>query len=128
MRIGSGLAPRARPTARTARGLPIRRASSPYEITSPAGILAASANTRRWNVVSPIRWAAKRGGPVVAPPGPARRRATAATAESRRTGTTPRTRRNAATKARSSPPNEILTSPFRLAAIQTRPTAVAARP
>lgn len=49
--IGHGFAPFAAPTARKAVGLPIRRASSPYETTSPNGILRSSAQTDCWNGV-----------------------------------------------------------------------------
>ena len=44
--IGTGLAPFALPTARTARGARIERACSAYEIVPPKGILHIVAHAR----------------------------------------------------------------------------------
>src|SRR4051794_25856667 len=46
--IDSRLSPLARPTARTAEGEPMRRASSAYEHVVPAGIVSSAFHTRDW--------------------------------------------------------------------------------
>ena len=47
-----GFLPFAPPTARTARGLPMRVARSRYEMVVPWGIFKSSAHTARWKVRS----------------------------------------------------------------------------
>jgi hypothetical protein len=51
MASAQGFAPHARATARAAVGRPIRRASSAYEIVSPAGTRRSAIHTRCWNAV-----------------------------------------------------------------------------
>ena len=49
--IETGLSPLAAPTARTALGLPMDRARSPYETVWPNGMTVSSVQTWRWNSV-----------------------------------------------------------------------------
>src|SRR2546427_64329 len=113
---GTGFLPRALPTARAARGWPMRRASVAYATTSPNGMRAASASTVAWNSGTPSRSRGTRKN--------VRRPARYSRSSSRACSAWPRARGDAAPRPR---PGRRRVTPWSLASMRNRSASGSSR-